>query len=437
LAERDRDATAQQPSAAELLRAALDKIVFFEWRVSELAGEVAAAHRRCAAAETARAEAEEAARAAAAQAKSARMQCAEMEAEQARISALLSNPAQGRAAADANALDAERRRSAALASELDQARAELNRSRAERERWLTEMIAQARTGEEAPAALAQFISELRGEVIALRDHRNKCEAALAEAKVAVPAFEAFDPPAAPAPSPEPVDEGRRMWAEGRLAATAGPAPAAQFVLPAEAGGSAAARALADQCLRSLASGDPRRREQAARHLAAAPLPAAAPAIAAALSAETAPKARAELAKALAACGGDAAAEIVARLQGEGEPPLVRLAALDALCAMPQRARAAIEVAARDGTAAVRRRAAALAVLERLDDLAARFAADEDGTVRSALAAARSEAPVPVAAKPPPAVPARQEGVATVPAAPRPRDPVRAALQRLVLEGGSR
>ena len=231
-----------------------------------------------------------------------------------------------------------------------------------------------------------------------------------------------------------------MWAEGRLTPAADPAPLPRFALPPQAGGSAAARALADQCLRSLASADPRRREQAARHLAASPLPGAAPAVAAALSAETAPKARAELVKALAACGGEGAAEIVARLQGEGEPPLVRLAALDALCAIPQRARAAVEIAARDATAAVRRRAAALAVLERFDDLAARFAADEDGSVRSALAAARSEAPVAVAApKPEPATPApaaRQEPEAKA-ASPRPRDPVRAALQRLVLEGGSR
>jgi hypothetical protein len=437
LAERDRDAAAQQPSAAELLRAALDKIVFFEWRVSELAGEVAAAHRRCAASEQARAEAEDAARAAVAQAKSARMQCAELEAEQARISALLSNPAQGRAAADAKALDSERRRSDALAAELDQARAELARSRAERERWLTEMIAQARAGEEAPAALAQFISELRGEVIALRDHRKKCEDALALAKIAVPAFERFDPPPLPEAAPEPVEEGRRMWAEGRLAAA--PAPTATFALPPEASGSAAARALADQCLRSLASADPKRREQAARHLATSPLPAAAPAVASALSAESAPKARAQLVKALAACGGETAAEIVAQLQGEGEPPLVRLAALDALCAMPERARAAIETAARDATAAVRRRAAALAVVEGFDDLASRFAADEDGSVRGALVAARTEAPLAAAKAeaPAPAAAPRQEAPAPVPAAARPRDPVRAALQRLVLEGGSR
>jgi predicted nucleic acid-binding Zn-ribbon protein len=433
LAERDRDATAQQPSAAELLRAALDKIVFFEWRVSELAGEVAAAHRRCAAAEQARAEAEDEARASAAQAKSARMQCAEMEAEQARISALLSNPAQDRAAADARALELERRRCAALAAQMDQARGELARSRAERERWLTEMIAQARTGEEAPAALAQFISELRGEVIALRDHRTRCEAALTGAGIAAPAFEPSDPPPSAVQTPEPVDEGRRMWAEGRLAAA--PPPRAPLALPPEASGSAAARALADQCLRSLASPDSARREQAARHLAAAPLPAAAPAVASALSAETAPKARAQLVKALAACGGESAADIVGRLQEQGEAPLVRLAALDALCAMPRRARGAIEMAARDAAAAVRRRAAALAVAEGFDDLAARFAADEDGSVRGALAAARSEAPAAAPKPQAPAPIAKVDAPAPLPA--RPRDPVRAALQRLVLEGGSR
>ena len=70
------------------------------------------------------------------------------------------------------ALDAERRRAAALEADLEQSRAELARSRAERERWLSEMIAQAKTGDDDPAALAQFISELRGEVIALRARRS-------------------------------------------------------------------------------------------------------------------------------------------------------------------------------------------------------------------------------------------------------------------------
>lgn len=459
MAEREREATGQQPSAAELLRAALEKIVFFEWRVSELTGEVAAAHRRSAAAEKARAEAEEEARAASAQARRARLQCADLEAEQARAAELLAAPVQGRAAADAQALEEERARCLSLQEQLEQARAEVARARAERERWLTQMIGQAQGGDEAPAALAQFISELRGEVIALRDHQKRCESLLEAAGIAVPEFEpAHPPPQPPSPSTTPVQEARRMWAEGRLAAPpqAGAAPpdpvpapaprASGFALAADPGLSAAARALADQCLRGLASADSSRREQAARHLAAAPVAAASPAIATALQSETDVRARAQLAKALAACGGEGAAGIVERLQAEAETPLVRLAALDALCAIPSRARPAIEMAANDRAPAIRRRAAALAVAERIEDLEARFAADEDATVRGAVSAARSEAAATGAVRPeqpqaPAAVPALAEPGPPPPqsgAAPARRvDPVRAALQRLVLEGGSR
>jgi putative protein kinase ArgK-like GTPase of G3E family len=77
----------------------------------------------------------------------------------------------------------------------------------------------------------------------------------------------------------------------------------------------------------------------------------------------------------------------------------------------------------------------------VEDLAARLAADEDATVRGAAQAARVEATAPAEA------PVRAEvvvGERTVPAAApspavpvQPRDPVRAALRRLVLEGGSR
>ena len=424
MADRERDATGHQPSAAELLRAALEKIVFFEWRISELSGELAAAHARCGTAEKARAEAEDEARAASRLTKTARAQCAELEAERARLAALLTRPAHG--GADPGALDAERRRAASLEAELEQTRAELDRSRAERERWLSEMIAQARTGDEHPAALAQFISELRGEVIALRDHQKRCEALLAEAGIAAPAFEAPQRGQSQAPqAAEPMEQARQMWAEGRLspiAATTNP-----FAVPPDPKESAAARALADQCLRSLISADSARREQAARHLVAAPLPSAAPAIASALSQEPDPKTRAQLAKALAACGGEGAAEIVAQLQSAPEPPLVRLAALEALCAIPSRARGALEIAARDETAAIRRRAAALAASGGVEDLAARLAADEDATVRAAAAAARTEAPAP---------PARPAPPVAAPAPARPRDAVRAALKRLVLEGGS-
>jgi hypothetical protein len=434
LVDGERDATGQ-PAAADLLRAALEKIVFFEWRISELAGELAAAHSRCANAEQGRAEAEEEARAAGRVAKTARLQSAELEAERARLSALLARPAQG--AVDAATMETERRRAVTLAAELEQARAELARSRAERERWVTEMIAQARSSDDDPA-LAQFISELRGEVIALRDYQKKCEALLAEAGIAPPAFEGAEP--APLPdrrrTAEPVQEARRMWAEGRLAtppplappplAPPLPAPTTHFATPKPPRISAAAQALADQCLRSLASPDPGRREQAARHLVAAPIAAAAPAIASALAAEADAKTRAHLAKALVACGGDGAAEMVAQLQAASEPALVRLAALDALAAIPARARVALENAASDATPAVRRRAAALAVALGVEDLAGRLAADEDATVRGAAAAARAEAP-------PPAPEPAPQG----PTPAQPRDPVRAALRRLVLEGGSR
>ena len=436
-----RDASIPLPEPAELLRAALEKVVFFEWRVSELTAELAAAQTRCGSLEQARAEAEDDAHAAVAQAKAARRQCADLDTERARLAALLAHPAHGQPTGDSPALQAERRRSAALEAELEAARAELARSRAERERWLSEMVAQARTGDEAPAALAQFISELRGEVISLRDHQQKCEELLAQAGIAPPAFESkLAPQQAPRLTSHAVQDAQRMWDEGRLAPS--PVVTTHFALPPEPRAGAAARALADQCLRSLASPDPARREQAARHLAAAPIPGAAPALAAALSDERDAKTRAQLALALAACGGDGAAEIVAQLQGENEPPLVRMAALEALCETAARRRAALEVAARDPAAAVRRRAAALAVGEGLDELVSQLAADSDGSVRATIEAARTEAPAP--ARPQPAVepaapkPAAPPALEVAPAAaPRPANAVRAALQRLVLEGGSR
>ncbi|MGE5047132.1 MAG: HEAT repeat domain-containing protein, partial [Deltaproteobacteria bacterium] len=357
MADAARDATGEKPEAAELLRAALEKIVFFEWRLSELAAELSAAQTRCANAENARGDAEEEARAAAERARAARMQCAELEADRSRLAALLANPAHGRAAQDAAALETERKRAAALEHQLDAARAELSRARAERERMLSEMMAQARTGEEGPAALAQFISELRAEIIALRDHQKRCEALLLGAGIEVPALEVLPPPALPRREPEALQEARRMLAEGRLSTQPAPASAQaqQFTLPGAAKLGAAAHALADQCLRTLASTDPQRREQAARHLALSPLAAAAPALATALGTEADARVRAQLARALAACGGEGAAEIVAALQSAQEPPLVRMAALDALCALPARARAAVETAALDASPAVRRR----------------------------------------------------------------------------------
>ena len=411
------------PGPADLLRAALEKIVFFEWRLSELAAELSAAQSRCASAEVERGRAEEDARAAEQRARATRLQLAQLESERARLAALLSHPAHGQI--DGQALDAERTRSARLEAELDEARRAIAAGRAERERWLSEMITQARTGEEAPAALAQFISELRGEIIAMRDRQKQSDALLAQAGIAPPA--APDAKSAPLPQREsgPVEQARQLWSEGRLGGSgdvelalraAAPVPVltTHFATPAPAGEKesapprtgVAARALADQCLRNLTAAEPSRREHAARHLAAIPLAAAAPVLASALSSERDPKARAQLARALVACGGEGAAELVAHLQAPHEPPLVRMAAAEALSTLPSHARAALEAAARDPAPAVRRRAAALAAAEGFDDLLAQLSADGDASVRSACDASRREAAAPI--EPPPA-PVRDPG----------------------------
>ena len=395
MAERSSAASAL-PSPPELLRAALEKIVFFEWRLSEIAAELAAAEARCASAELERARADETARAAHAQAQSARIRIAGLEADRARLAALLARPAHDFAAPS----DADRERTARLEAELAEARGELSLQKAERARWLNEMIDQARNGDEAPAALAQFISELRGDVIALRERQKQSDALLRGAGLEPPpAIEPQPPPVAAQREPEPVEAARKMWAEGRLGAPAGnslDAVRADDPAPhrSAAGKSGPARALAEQCLRALASHDPARREQAARHLSALPFSSAAPLLASALGSEQEPRARAQLARALAACGGEGAAHLVERLQQDGEPPLVRLAALEALCLLGGAgALAALERAAADASPAVRRRAAALAAsTDGAGGIFSRLGADPDPSVRRVQESALREAP---------------------------------------------
>ena len=444
----EREAGTTQPTPAELLKAALEKIVFFEWRLSELSGELSAAHSRCAATEQERARAEDERRAAEREARAARRHAADLEVEQARLSAIIASSTNSRGV-DPQALEAERDRCAKLEEQLDDARRELQHSRAERERWLSEMIEQARSGDEAPAALAQFISELRAEIIALRDHQKRCERMLAQAGIEAPAFHAAPPRQAARREAEPVEQARALWSQGRLAPPAAPISAISapispapvrtepFAIPAQPQMGAAARALADQCLRNLASADPARREQAARHLSASPLPAAAPALAQALGSEADAKTRAQLARALAACGGEGAAEIVAQLQSGTEPPLVRMAALDALSAISARARDALENAVADPAPALRRRAAAIAAADGFADLLARLAADPDASVRAAAQTAQRE---PAAAARQDAAPARridpEVNTLREVAVAAPRDPVRAALHRLVVRGGA-
>ena len=423
MAERSSAAPAQ-PSPPELLRAALEKVVFFEWRLSEIAAELSAAEARCSSAELERARADETARAAQAQAQAARLRIAELEADRSRLAALLARPAHVFAAPPQTNGD----RAAQLESELLEARRELSMQKAERARWLNEMIEQARNGDEAPAALAQFISELRGDIIALREQQKQSDALLRGAGLSPPP--AVDPlpvtPVAAPREPEPVEAARRMWAEGRLGAPGLPASlpdgshAPEPVMRGEPasgglgrplqGESGPARALAEQCLRALGSLDPGRREQAARHLAALPLPAAAPLLASALGGENEPRARANLARALAACGGEGAAHVVERLQQAEEPALVRLAALEALCQLGgDRALAALQRAALDAAPAVRRRAAALAAsTDGAGEIFSRLGTDEDASVRRMKESARNEAPSSAADSTPRAPPPSSE-----------------------------
>jgi hypothetical protein len=420
------DSAGTAPGAAELLRATLEKVVFFEWRVRELTAELTTAEARANTAELERIKAGEAERAAAGQAQAMRRQAAELESERARLAALLARPF-GAPAADAAALEAERARTAQLSTELEEARRAIARHKDERARWLNEMIAQARSGDEAPAALAQFISELRGEVIALRERQRQADALLEQAGISPPPPAGGEaarvkvgnaaggaPPGRSAArderDPDPVQAARALWDEGRLgglnaaldqaaaasAALAGRPPqgapgTTDGAQAAHSGG--AARALAEQCLRGLVASDPARREQAARHLAALPLSPAAPALAAALARETEPHAKAAIARALVACGADAAAQMVERLLGPEEPALVRLSALEALAeAGGDRGVAALEAAARDPSPALRRRVASLA-LERggHEVLLSRLAADADRSVRAAARAAATDA----------------------------------------------
>ena len=396
----------------------MEKVVFFEWRLGEMAAELAAAQSRAAATEIERARLAEQRSEAEREAEAARQHAHALETERERLSSLLARPAQ--AAADHAAAQAERARSAELAANLAEARREIERQRAERDRWLDERLSQALGSGDSEGSLAAFISELRGEVIALRERQKQCDELLRRAGIAPPSSSSSLPPAA-APQGDAVEEPRAPWSQGRIARPPDPVPAARTATPAPPAAlaprpGAAATALAEQCLRGLAARDPARREQAARHLAAMPVPAAAPALASALGGETDPRARAQMAVALVACGGPAAADLVAGLQSDPEP-LVRLSALDALCSLGERATDALQVAGRDDSPAVRRRAAAIASSLGLEEIRARFAMDAEGSVRAA--SVLREAPAPKPAPVAEAVPARGRSVAVraIPAAP--------------------
>ena len=438
----ERPDTERAPAAPELLRAAMEKVVFFEWRLGEMSAELAAAQSRAAAAELERARLAGLRSEAEREAEAARQHVHALEAERERLSSLLARPTH--LAVESGAAQAERARAAGLAAELAEARREIDRQRAERDRWLDERLSQALGSGDSEGSLASFISELRSEVIALRERQKQSDDLLQKAGIAQSPWSSPAPPPPPGPRREMLEEARALWSEGRLGASPHPAvaPPAPFLPPiaspihsavpvadtlrmAGAPQGAAAAALADQCLRGLSARDPARREQAARHLAAMPVPAAAPALASALGIESDARARGQIALALVACGGPAAADLVAELQSDAEP-LVRLAVLDALCSLPNRAASALETAARDGSPSIRRRAAAIASALGLEDIRSRFAMDAEGSVRTA--ASVHERPA-CAERPAPRVDAVLARTPAVRALPAPPDPARGDLAR--------
>src|SRR5438105_7382677 len=214
----------------------MEKVVFFEWRLGEMAAELAAAQARATAAEAQRD------RVAAQRSESeretweARQQAHHLESERDRLATLLARPAQ--AVAEAAAVQSERTRAEKLESELSEARREIERQRLERDRWLAERLAQAQGEGNSEGSLAEFIAELRGEVIALRERQKQSDDLLHSAGIEPPPSANRPPPAGalPALPRDPMEQARTLWLQGRIGAVPlgnGSAPARPAAAPAQ------------------------------------------------------------------------------------------------------------------------------------------------------------------------------------------------------------
>ncbi len=362
----------------DLLRAALEKVVYFEWRVEELSRERDAALATRAAALTDRDEARAEVRRLSRSLADAEMALTESRARvgeadaRARAAELESQRARSTAVADRVAP------AQALRAELEAAQAQALRETEARMALLSRMVEMERAREsgedESPLDLGAFIAELRGEVETVRQREVQLVRALTDAGVAIPAAEAPRPVNAPlaAPRQSTRELGERLAAEGRLDISStllAPPPAAP---PSE-------RALFDLCLRDLAARDPAIRRRAAERLGALAFVAGAPALAASLPGETEPSVRAALVRAVVICGGDGSRVLARRALAEDAEPSVRLAALEALADAD-----AVEIASLDAAAAVRRLAAAIAAgIPEASVALERLKTDDDASVRRA------------------------------------------------------
>jgi len=306
-------------SPEELLRSALEKIVFFECKVSSLESELDAA--RSAAARSRE------------EAGSARRRESEHEQELAK-------------------LRGEHAAAALQAKELAERVALLE---AERERFLSGMIERARVAgapadeDEDPGSahdLAGFIAELRAEIETLGEWRRAAEAAGIRLETGTPR-----PGAVPAAKVSAV--ATRFEEAGRIEVTRAEVDA----LPAFT--TRSERVLFEASLDDLGAEDPGVRRRAADGLRALGSKGAAPLLAVALGRERDPEVKVSLLAALGALGEPSAASLAWRELSDERPP-VRAAALEAGAALDRAgALPRLSGALADPSALVRRRAVVL------------------------------------------------------------------------------
>ncbi|ABC83602.1 HEAT repeat protein [Anaeromyxobacter dehalogenans 2CP-C] len=344
-----------------LLRSALEKIVFFECRVSQLESELAAARTT---AERARADA-------------ARAHRREVELEQAAA-------AERGARADAQA-------------QADDLVERVRLLEGERERLLSGLVERARIGgatgadgapgpEEGGADLAGFIAELRAEIEALRAWKAAAEAG----GVRVDAGGAVHVPKAREAAEGVSQLAGRFEAEGRVGLSGRDTDRMKELLATRAD-----RVLYERSMDDLRAPDARTRQRAVRTLEALGSKAAAPLLAAALGREEDGEVKAALLGALARFKEPFAAPLAERAL-EDARPAVRVAALEALNAVASGdAEPRLADALSDPSPIVRRRAALLlgyAPGERAEAALSVALGDPDRGVARAAAAALSGRP---------------------------------------------
>lgn len=349
---------------AELLRGALEKIVFFECRVSQLESELRVALKT---AERGRTDAS-----------AAHQRAVELE---------------GAVAGARGARAEAERRSDDLAERV-------RLLEGERERLLAGLVEQAglagAPGADGDAAgeqadLAGFIAELRAEIDDLRRSRAS-DPLTPTLGSAVPRGSESTAPGEPAREPyaSVATLGGRLASDGRASLTAGDAKLLRGQLATESD-----RVLFDQAIQRLRASDPVERLRAVRRLEALGPRAAAPLLAAAVSREPDAEVKVALLGALARVDEPFAADLAAGAL-EDRRPQVRAAALETLARLaPERAEPRILGALGDESPVVRRRGALLLALSkspRADEALAAALRDADRGVARAAAAALAGRP---------------------------------------------